>query len=105
MASHLLKSVHWWNDTGKGNFELYFVRDKEKREVDFLITKEKKPWLLVECKENDTEVSPNLAYFSALLKPQRTLQIVREPGIHRKFDAAGTEGTIISAGSFLPLLF
>ena len=28
----------------------YYVRDKQKHEVDFLVVREKKPWLLVEVK-------------------------------------------------------
>jgi len=34
IASALLKSVHWWTETGRGDFGLHFVRDKQKREVD-----------------------------------------------------------------------
>ena len=39
-ALHLLKACHFWTDTGEGFFDLSFVRDKEKREVDFLIVKD-----------------------------------------------------------------
>ena len=38
IASHLLKTVNFWNDTGMGEYGLYFLRDKEKREVDFLVS-------------------------------------------------------------------
>ena len=55
VASHLLKAVHWWTDNGLGDYCLYFLRDKEKREVDFLITKSEKPWLLVEVKSGQTK--------------------------------------------------
>lgn len=34
VASHLLKAVHGWSDLGDGDFELRYLRDKEKREVD-----------------------------------------------------------------------
>lgn len=50
VASHLLKAIHLWTDRGFGDFGLYFLRDKEKREVDFLVTKNEKPWFLVEVK-------------------------------------------------------
>ena len=39
VAAHLLKAVHFWQDSGLGEYDLYFLRDKEKREVDFLVTK------------------------------------------------------------------
>lgn len=78
VASHLLKSAHYWTDTGKGEFMLYFIRDKEKREVDFLVTKERKPFLLVECKTGDEAISPALRHFDAVLKPSYALQVVRD---------------------------
>ena len=43
VASSLLKAVHWWTQTGVGEFQLYFIRDKEKREVDFLVTQNQQP--------------------------------------------------------------
>ena len=58
-ALHLLKSIHSWTDTGQGVFELCFVRDKEKREVDFLITQDQKPWMLIECKSNSQKHFPS----------------------------------------------
>lgn len=76
MASHLLKSVHYWTDSGLGSFELYYVRDKQKREVDFLVTKDKKPFLLVEAKTTEEKLSPALVHYSALLKPEFSVQVV-----------------------------
>ena len=52
VAAHLLKAVHLWTDIGFGEFELFFIRDKEKREVDFLIVKDKHPWMLLEIKKS-----------------------------------------------------
>ena len=39
IASHLLKSVDLWNENGKGKYELYYIRTKDQKEVDFLVTK------------------------------------------------------------------
>ena len=64
VASHLLKAVHWWTDNGLGEYGLYFLRDKEKREVDFLVTRNRKPWFLVEVKaEEKRHLSKDLFYF------------------------------------------
>lgn len=52
VASHLLKAIHFWTDLGLGNYGLYFLRDKEQREVDFLVTKDDQPWFLVEVKRS-----------------------------------------------------
>jgi len=43
IASHLLKATHCWTDQGLGDYRLHFLRDKEKREVDFLVSKDNHP--------------------------------------------------------------
>lgn len=64
IASHLLKSIHWWTDIGLGKYGLYYVRDKQKREVDFLVTRNDTPWFLVEVKQSrNKEISSALKYF------------------------------------------
>jgi len=64
VASHLLKAVHWWTDLGHGTFGLYYLRDKAKREVDFLVVRDGKPWFLVEVKSTDGgSISPALSYY------------------------------------------
>jgi predicted AAA+ superfamily ATPase len=50
VALHLLKLRHLWNDFGCGDFTLRYVRDREKREVDFLISERNKPFALFEAK-------------------------------------------------------
>ena len=68
MASHLLKAVHWWTDSGLGDFSLHYLRTKQQKEVDFLISKDKKPFMLVECKTSAKEgLSPALAEFQKSL--------------------------------------
>lgn len=106
VASHLYKTVQWWNDTGKGDFALHYLRDKGKNEVDFLVTQEGKPWLLIECKENDLSPAPALHRFSQALKPNLTLQLVSQKQVQRKFDlVGGKKGFVVSADRFLPLFF
>lgn len=76
IASHLLKAVHFWTDQGLGNYEIYFLRDKEKREVDFLITKDDNPWFMVEAKTSASDsLSPHLSYFKKLLDVKHALQV------------------------------
>lgn len=76
VASHLFKAVHFWNDIGFGSFALHFLRDKEKREVDFLITKNRIPWVLIEVKTSEKEpLSEHLLYFQRQLKPELVLQL------------------------------
>ena len=61
-ASHLLKWVHFEQDTKGRELELSYFRDIDGREVDFVVTEDRKPFLLIECKWADDEVSKSLRY-------------------------------------------
>lgn len=77
VASHLLKAVHFWTDSGFGNFGLYFLRDKEKREVDFLVTKNDQPWFLVEVKvSNSSGISKSLEIYQKKTRAKHAFQVV-----------------------------
>lgn len=77
IASHLLKAVHFWTDLGLGNFELYFLRTKEQKEIDFLVCKNNKPWFLVETKLSDNQpMSKTLIDFQKKLSVPHAFQVV-----------------------------
>jgi hypothetical protein len=76
VACHLLKAVEGWTDLGFGDFELRYVRDKQKREVDFLIVRDRKPWFLVEAKLGDTRLSSSLAHYQQQTKAPHAFQVV-----------------------------
>lgn len=63
VASHLLKYCHFLEDTQGEQMELRFLRDIQKREVDFVVLKNKKPVFAVECKTGEKKVSEHLSYF------------------------------------------
>jgi predicted AAA+ superfamily ATPase len=65
VASHLLKYCHFMEDTQGELMDLRFLRDVEKREVDFVVLKNKKPLFAVECKTGEKSVSPNIKYFKS----------------------------------------
>ena len=76
VAGALLKAVHWWTQSGQGDFGLYFVRDKQKREVDFLVTRNRRPWFLAEVKASgETGLSKSLALFQAQTGAAHAFQI------------------------------
>ena len=85
-ALHLLKACHFWTDTGEGLFELFFVRDKEKREVDFLIVKNKSPWMLVEVKSQSKNLHPHLIYYKDKLKTKLNFQLVGQLVEDKNYD-------------------
>ena len=64
LASHLLKYCHYLEDTEGFKMELRFIRDKERREVDFVVIKDKKPVFAVECKTGEKSPAKHLRYFA-----------------------------------------
>lgn len=63
IASHLLKYCHFREDTEGYRMELRFLRDIDRREVDFVVLEEGKPLFAVECKTGEKNVNPSLYYF------------------------------------------
>jgi predicted AAA+ superfamily ATPase len=61
-ACHLLKWVHFRQDTLGVDSDLMYFRDVDRREVDFIVVEKKKPALMVECKYRDGEISRGLRY-------------------------------------------
>lgn len=77
VASHLLKAVHFWTDCGYGEYGLFYIRDKDKREIDFLLTKDEKPWVLIETKNSmNKSLSSYLEYFQEMLDVPHAFQVV-----------------------------
>jgi predicted AAA+ superfamily ATPase len=62
VACHLLKWVHFRQDTEGLDLELRYFRDMDGREVDFVVVEQRQPKLLVECKWADMEPDKNLRY-------------------------------------------
>ena len=62
VACHLLKWVHFQQDTLGRDVELRYFRDTDGREVDFVVTERGKPVMLVECKWADAGVDRGLRY-------------------------------------------
>jgi len=77
VASHLLKAVNWWQDTGHGDFGLFYLRTKDKREVDFVVVRNNKPWFLVEAKSSGARpLSRNLSWFQERTGAEHAFQVV-----------------------------
>jgi uncharacterized protein len=65
VASHLLKWVHYRQDTEGLDFELKYFRDTDGREVDFVVVDGRRPVLLVECKWSDADPDRSLRYLKS----------------------------------------
>ncbi len=101
IAFHLFKAVNLWTQMGEGNFDLFFVRDKEKREVDFLITKDNKPLFMVEAKFNDETISKNLLLFQSKLSIPFAIQVVNKRNVLKRMKKNNLIQYVISADNFL----
>lgn len=97
IASHLLKFVHFITDNEGHRAELYYLRDVDKRETDFLATINSKPWFAVEVKLNDTTLSPSLLYFKNRLSIPYVYQLVKKENT----DTIEKGARIVSAAKFL----
>lgn len=80
-ASHLLKLCHYLYDAKGFKAELFYLRDIEKKEVDFLVAVDKKPWMAIEVKTFDQNVSKNLLYFGKKLAIPYLYQLVKIPDV------------------------
>ena len=63
---------------GLGSFELGYLRDKNQREVDFVVIRDGRPWFLAEAKHSETKLSTALNYFQKQLKAPYAFQVVIE---------------------------
>jgi uncharacterized protein len=68
VAGHLLKMCHFLEDREGYRMGLHYLRDVSKREVDFLVAVDKKPWFAVECKLSGHATNPSLRYFGERLQ-------------------------------------
>lgn len=101
IAAHLLKACHYWTDTGEGLFELFYLRTKEKQEIDFLIVKDKKPWLPVEVKEGDTNPSPHFKRFLPQMACPLALQLINRPAYRSQHQIGETKLLVMNAAQAL----
>ena len=105
VASALLKAVHTWTERGQGDFALYFVRDKDKREVDFLVTRDRAPWFLVEVKTSGREpLSPSLAHFQAQTGAAHAFQAAMDLPFVERDCFERTEPLVVPARTLLAQL-
>ena len=104
VASHLNKAVHLWTDMGLGEYQLCYLRDKQKREVDFVVVKDGTPWFIVEVKTSNRRLSSSLDYFMKASGAQHAFQVEwNAPYVDADcFDTS--RPTIVPAAAFLSQL-
>ncbi len=104
VASHLLKFINFWSEQGYEKFELYYLRDLDNHEVDFLIVKNQEPWLMVEAKSKDQHISKNIYCFQQQLQPMWVLQVIKDLSFSQKSCFQEKEIWSVPATTFLSQL-
>ncbi len=100
IASHLLKLCHFLEDTEGYAMQLFYLRDRDKREVDFLVTCKNKPWFAVEAKLSDEAPSSALSYYRDRLEIPFVYQVTFQG--KRDFQKEGIR--VMPAETFLAAL-
>ncbi len=105
VGCQLLKAAQGWTDLGLGSFELGYLRDKEQREVDFLMVRDGRPWFLVEVKMREMSPSPALAYYQQRLGAPFAFQVTIDAD-HVDADCFARPGppVVVPASTFLSQL-
>jgi len=103
VALELHRAVTGWTEQGNGDYALHYVRTKDGDEVDFLLTRNGLPFLLVECKLSDNRPTP------ALLKIQSRLnipavQLVNQSGVYKLISNDNLKVAVISADRWITSL-
>ena len=67
LAVMLLRMICRFNELGEGDFDLRYLRTREGLEIDFLITKNGKPFAMFESKTSETDIPPHATRFARAL--------------------------------------
>lgn len=79
IASHLLKWVQYQQDALGLDLELRYFRDRDGREVDFVVTEQSRPLLAVECKLSAAAPSRSIRYWKAKFPDCAAWQLTTRP--------------------------
>ncbi len=103
IALELFRAVNSWNDNGLGRFDLHFIKNKEKQEVDFLISDNNAPFLLVEAKLSEMHPSKSLQKFQNMLDIPG-IQLVNTADTFKIFNNANNQILVAPASQWLSRL-
>ena len=104
VACHLLKAVEGWTDLGYGDFSLGYLRDKSRRDVDFVVVRDGEPWFLVEVKKSEESLSDALGFFQRRLGARHAFQVVLDADYEDVDCFASSGPVVVPARTFLSQL-
>ena len=77
-ACALLKEIHYVEDCYGEQAQLYYLKTKDSREIDFFITRNEAPFLMLEIKWADSTPSRNFSIFGKRFPGVKKVQIVKK---------------------------
>lgn len=78
VACALLKEVDLRRDCFGDEIALHFVRNRDEAELDFLLLKNRKPWLAIEAKTSDDTPHRAFRVFAPQLQLKKAIQLVAD---------------------------
>jgi uncharacterized protein len=77
-ACALLKKIHYIEDCYGEQAQIYYLKTKDSREIDFFITRNEAPFLMLEVKWADSTPSRNFSIFGKRFPGVKKVQIVKK---------------------------
>ena len=77
-ACALLKEIHFRADVKGEDYQLFYLKNKDKKEVDFLIVQDSRPVCMLEVKSSQDTVSEGLNLFLRYFKKIKAIQLVQK---------------------------
>ncbi|OGT23808.1 MAG: ATPase [Gammaproteobacteria bacterium RIFCSPLOWO2_02_FULL_38_11] len=85
VALSLLKELHFMEDTLGATTQLNYLRTKDGKEIDFIVSIENKPSYLVEVKLSDENPAPGFQYFLPIFPHVKAIQLVKNISREKTF--------------------
>ena len=84
IAAELMTMIELWHDKGIGDFNLMYIRTRDGKETDFLITRNREPWCLFEAKLQDESIARHHLDQAQALGRIPIVQVVHQNGVYKK---------------------
>ncbi len=98
VATSLLKAVHFQEDVYGENYKLFYIRNRDGYEIDFLLQKDEQPFHLIEAKWQENQLSKNFKKFFSNDSSIKKTQVVAELARQKTY---ATGETIVASKKFL----
>jgi hypothetical protein len=98
IAVEVANILSQWHDQGLGDFQLTYIRTRNGHECDFLILKNRSPWLMIEAKVKADKIPSHLFHFSEKLGKIPIVVLVQENSV---LQIRNKNAFVVSASRFL----